>query len=246
MQAAPKVHPEAITRLVGCSNGCMDLHLEQHLAGHLPRCMRAWSTPPVPRLPPAACPAGVCGLPRLWDDGGRALCGAGLCDQRRVQVGLLARACLCLNGACCACCVCRACCSRRLSSGSPRSVALPCSKMDRCIQPIRSISNADDAEDVAGALKVRRDGGRAALQGGLLRSASHLACCDCLRLQPVASLSLRLLPLCSHAPQKVLELSWASSTRLLIHIGDAPCHGSRCKCMQAAVVLLQAGQLGGA
>ena len=27
--------------------------------------------------------------------------------------------------------------------------------------------------------------------------------------------------------QKVTELSWESSTRLLVHFGDAPCHGSR-------------------
>lgn len=29
------------------------------------------------------------------------------------------------------------------------------------------------------------------------------------------------------ALQKVLDLSWASTTRLLIHFGDAPCHGNR-------------------
>lgn len=27
--------------------------------------------------------------------------------------------------------------------------------------------------------------------------------------------------------QKVTELSWRSSTRLLIHFADSPCHGSR-------------------
>jgi hypothetical protein len=27
--------------------------------------------------------------------------------------------------------------------------------------------------------------------------------------------------------QRVLDLSWSSSTRLLIHFGDAPCHGNR-------------------
>ena len=29
------------------------------------------------------------------------------------------------------------------------------------------------------------------------------------------------------SPQKVLDLSWSSSTRLLIHFGDSPCHGNR-------------------
>ncbi|PSC68815.1 mhck ef2 kinase domain isoform B [Micractinium conductrix] len=29
------------------------------------------------------------------------------------------------------------------------------------------------------------------------------------------------------ALKKVLDLSWASTTRLLIHFGDAPCHGNR-------------------
>ena len=27
--------------------------------------------------------------------------------------------------------------------------------------------------------------------------------------------------------QKVTELSWSSSTRLLVHFGDMPCHGSK-------------------
>lgn len=34
-------------------------------------------------------------------------------------------------------------------------------------------------------------------------------------------------PLKTARPQKAVDLNWQSSTRLLIHFGDAPCHGIR-------------------